>query len=110
MMQDGTQNTNRWSTRRPRSASPASTSRWASPPRSWPSATRSAREDQDAYGLQSQQRYAAAVEKGYIKEEIAPMKVRRAVMKKGEEPYEEDFVVEKDECNRPRPRSRASPS
>ncbi|MGH0029972.1 MAG: thiolase family protein [Myxococcota bacterium] len=59
------------------------------------------REDQDAYGLQSQQRYAAAVEKGWISEEIAPMKVTRKVQKKGEEPYEEDFVVEKDECNRP---------
>ncbi len=59
------------------------------------------REDQDGYGLQSQQRYAAAAERGWIKEEIAPMKVRRAVLKKDEEPYEEDFVVEKDECNRP---------
>jgi acetyl-CoA acetyltransferase family protein len=59
------------------------------------------REDQDAYALQSQQRYAAEVEAGYVKEEIAPMKVRRAVMKKGEEPYEEDFTVEQDECNRP---------
>lgn len=58
------------------------------------------REDQDAYALQSQQRYAAADEKGWIREEIAPMKVRRTVAKKGEEPYEEDFVVEKDECNR----------
>jgi acetyl-CoA acetyltransferase family protein len=28
------------------------------------------------------------------------MKVRRTVAKKGEEPYEEDFVVERDECNR----------
>ena len=59
------------------------------------------REDQDAYGLQSQQRYAAAVENGWIAEEIAPMKVRRAVIKKGEDPYEEDAVVDKDECNRP---------
>jgi acetyl-CoA acetyltransferase family protein len=59
------------------------------------------REDQDAYSLQSQQRYAAAVEKGWIGEEIAPMKVRRAVIKKGEEPYEEDAVVDRDECNRP---------
>jgi acetyl-CoA acetyltransferase family protein len=58
------------------------------------------REDQDAYALQSQQRYAAADEKGWIREEIAPMKVRRTVAKKGEEPYEEDFVVERDECNR----------
>jgi acetyl-CoA acetyltransferase family protein len=59
------------------------------------------REDQDAYALQSQQRYAAAADAGWIAEEIAPMKVRRAVMKKGEDPYEEDAVVDKDECNRP---------
>ena len=59
------------------------------------------REDQDAYALQSQQRYAAALEAGYIREEIAPMKVTRKVMKKGEEPYEEDFIVDRDECNRP---------
>jgi acetyl-CoA acyltransferase len=59
------------------------------------------REDQDAYSLQSQQRYAAAVESGAVAEEIAPMKVRRAVQKKGEEPYEEDAEVSRDECNRP---------
>ena len=58
------------------------------------------REDQDAYALQSQQRYAAAQEAGHIAEEIAPMKVTRRVQKKGEEPYEEDFTVEVDECNR----------
>jgi acetyl-CoA acetyltransferase family protein len=58
------------------------------------------REDQDAYALQSQQRYSAAQEAGHISEEIAPMKVRRKVMKKGEEPYEEDAVVDRDECNR----------
>ena len=59
------------------------------------------REDQDAYALQSQQRYAKSVEEGKVAEDIAPMKVRRRVMKKGEEPYEEDFTVEADECNRP---------
>jgi len=59
------------------------------------------REDQDQYGLQSQQRYAAAWDKGWISEEIVPMKVRRKVQKKGEEPYEEDGVVDRDECNRP---------
>jgi acetyl-CoA acyltransferase len=59
------------------------------------------REDQDRYGLQSQQRYAAAVEKGWVAEEIVPMKVTRKVMKKGEEPYEEEGVVDRDECNRP---------
>ena len=59
------------------------------------------REAQDEYSLQSQQRYASAVEAGKIAEDIAPMKVRRNVMKKGEEPYEEEFTVEADECNRP---------
>ena len=62
---------------------------------------RVSREDQDRYGLRSQQRYAAAVEKGWIAEEIAPMKVRRKVQNKGEEPYEEDACVDRDECNRP---------
>ena len=59
------------------------------------------REDQDVYGLQSQQRYAAAVDAGHIGEEIAPMKVTRKVAPKGEDPYEEDFTVDRDECNRP---------
>ena len=58
------------------------------------------REDQDAYALTSQQRYAAAVEKGWIAEEIAPLTVTRKVMKKDAEPYEEEFTVENDECNR----------
>jgi acetyl-CoA acetyltransferase family protein len=59
------------------------------------------REDQDKYALVSQQRYAAAAEAGHIREDIAPMKVTRKVIKKGEEPYDEEFVVERDECNRP---------
>ena len=59
------------------------------------------REDQDAYSLQSQQRYAAAVDKGWLKDEIVPMKVTRQVQKKGEDPYQEEFVVDADECNRP---------
>ena len=59
------------------------------------------REDQDVYGLQSQQRYAAAVDAGHIGEEIAPMKVTRKVAPKGEDPYDEDFTVDQDECNRP---------
>ncbi|MCA9502018.1 MAG: thiolase family protein [Spirochaetaceae bacterium] len=58
------------------------------------------REDQDAYALQSQQRYAAAVEKGWIAEEIAPMKVTRKVTPKEGDPYEEEAVVDRDECNR----------
>lgn len=59
------------------------------------------REDQDAYALQSQQRYAKAVEAGHIAEEIAPMAVTRNVIKKGKDPYEEAFTLELDECNRP---------
>ncbi len=59
------------------------------------------REDQDAYALQSQQRYAEAVGKGWISEEIAPMKVTRKVQPKDGDAYDEDFTVESDECNRP---------
>jgi acetyl-CoA acetyltransferase family protein len=59
------------------------------------------REDQDAYAVQSQQRYAAAWDAGYVAEEIAPMKVTRRVTPKDADAYEEDFTVEKDECNRP---------
>jgi acetyl-CoA acetyltransferase family protein len=59
------------------------------------------REDQDAYALQSQQRYAKAVEAGHIAEEIAPMAVTRNVIKKEKDPYEEAFTLELDECNRP---------
>jgi acetyl-CoA acetyltransferase family protein len=59
------------------------------------------REDQDIYALQSQQRYAAAVDAGHIAQEIAPMKVTRKVTPKGEDAYEEDFTVDRDECNRP---------
>jgi acetyl-CoA acetyltransferase family protein len=59
------------------------------------------REDQDAYAVQSQQRYAAASDAGYIAEEIAPMKVTRKVTPKEGDAFEEDFTVEVDECNRP---------
>jgi acetyl-CoA acetyltransferase family protein len=59
------------------------------------------REEQDEYALQSQQRYAAAVEQGWIANEIAPMKTTRKVIKKDEEPYDEECTVELDECNRP---------
>ena len=59
------------------------------------------REDQDLYALQSQQRYAKSVKEGKVAEDIVPMKVRRKVTPKDKEPYEEDFTVEADECNRP---------
>ncbi len=60
------------------------------------------REAQDEYGLQSQKRYAAAVEKGFIAEEIVPMAATMLKVDKqtGEESREE-VVVDRDECNRP---------
>lgn len=60
------------------------------------------REAQDEYALQSQQRYAAAVEAGSVAEEIVPMSVTMLKVDKetGEESHV-DVVVDKDECNRP---------
>jgi acetyl-CoA acyltransferase len=61
------------------------------------------RQVQDEYSLLSQQRIARAQEDGFFKEEIAPMHVTRAVLDKktGEKVGEEQYHVEKDECNRP---------
>lgn len=60
------------------------------------------REMQDAYALQSQQRYAAAVDSGKIAEEIVPMKANMLKVDKesGKESHV-DVIVDKDECNRP---------
>ena len=60
------------------------------------------REDQDLFGLRSQQRYAAAQAKGLIAEEIVPLQARWARKNKatGEVEYV-DSLVDKDECNRP---------
>jgi len=101
MMQDGTQNTTRMVNAAAKERFPGLYYPMGVTAEIVAERYKISREDQDAYGLQSQQRYAAAVEKGWVSEEIAPMKVRRKVMKKGEDPYEEDFVVERDECNRP---------
>jgi len=60
------------------------------------------REAQDEYALQSQQRYAKAVEGGIVGEEIVPMKA--TMLKVDKETGEEskvDVVVDQDECNRP---------
>lgn len=60
------------------------------------------RESQDEYALQSQQRYAKAVEGGIVGEEIVPMKA--TMLKVDKETGEEskvDVLVDKDECNRP---------
>ncbi len=60
------------------------------------------REMQDEYALQSQQRYAAAVEAGKISEEIVPMQATMLQVDKetGEESQVE-VTVDRDECNRP---------
>jgi acetyl-CoA acetyltransferase family protein len=60
------------------------------------------RADQDAYALMSQQRVAAAQEKGWYAEDIAPMKVDRPVKAAdGSIAVEQGAVVDHDECNRP---------
>src|SRR5262245_56065522 len=60
------------------------------------------RQAQDEYALLSQQRIARAQQDGFFKEELAPMQVKRAVLdrKTGEKAGEEDYYVDKDECNR----------
>ena len=60
------------------------------------------REMQDEYSVQSQQRYAAAVEAGSVADEILPMSVNMKITDKetGEETFK-DVVVDRDECNRP---------
>ena len=61
------------------------------------------REAQDEYALQSQQRYAAAVQAGHIEEEIVPMTVqwRKVVDKETKETAVVEGTVDRDECNRP---------
>lgn len=59
------------------------------------------REAQDVYALQSQQRYAAAVEAGVVADEIVPMTV--TMKKVDRDTKAESFhevVVDRDECNR----------
>ena len=57
---------------------------------------------QDAYSLQSQQRYAAAAAAGYIADEIAPMTVqwRKVVNRDTKETQVVSGTVDRDECNR----------
>ena len=100
MMQDGTQNTNRLANKAARERFPGLYYPMGLTAEIVAERYKISREDQDKYALQSQKRYAAAFDAGYVAEEIAPMKVRRKVAKKGEEPYEEDFTVDRDECNR----------
>lgn len=61
------------------------------------------REDQDEYGLVSQQRVAEGQKNGWFDACIAPIEVRRGVKDKqsGEFKIEEGYVLKQDECNRP---------
>ena len=60
------------------------------------------REDQDRYSLMSQHRTAHAQEQGWYAEDIAPLKVNRAVKQPdGGFEVEEGFLAGEDECNRP---------
>lgn len=60
------------------------------------------REDQDAYGLTSQQRMAAAQEAGLFADEIVPMNATMAVKdRESGEITHHEVTVDRDECNRP---------
>ena len=60
------------------------------------------REEQDAYGLRSQQRIAAAQEAGHFDDEIVPMQTTMAVMdRETKEVSHHEVTVDRDECNRP---------
>ena len=100
MMQDGTQNTNRLVNKAAQKRFPGLYFPMGLTAEIVAERYKISREDQDKYALQSQQRYARAVEEGKISEDIVPMKVRRRVIQKDKEPYDEDFTVERDECNR----------
>jgi acetyl-CoA C-acetyltransferase len=57
---------------------------------------------QDEYALASQQRIAAAEKDGFFEAELAPIRVRRAILdkKSGQTIGEEEVSVERDECGR----------
>jgi len=60
------------------------------------------REYQDQYSLESQRRMAAAQQAGKFKDEIVPMATQMKVVdKQTKEETIVDYVVSKDECNRP---------
>jgi acetyl-CoA acetyltransferase family protein len=101
MMQDGTQNTTRLANKTARERFPGLYFPMGVTAEVVAERYKISREDQDQISLVSQQRYAAASDAGKVSEDIAPMKVTRKVMKKGEEPYEEEVLVDRDECNRP---------
>lgn len=60
------------------------------------------RESQDQYSAESQRRTAEFQKKGYMAEEIVPLKARMKLVNKetGEESFQ-DVLADKDDCNRP---------
>lgn len=58
---------------------------------------------QDEYALLSQQRTARAQRDGFFEQEIAPMRVTRAILDKktGQSIGKEEVCADRDECNRP---------
>jgi acetyl-CoA C-acetyltransferase len=60
------------------------------------------REAQDEYSLESQRRMAAAQQAGKFRDEIVPMNTKmKTVNKETKEESVVDYVVNRDECNRP---------
>ena len=61
------------------------------------------RQAQDEYSLLSQQRTARAQREGFFHEEIAPMKVTKAILDKKTNAVvsQQEVCADKDECNRP---------
>jgi acetyl-CoA C-acetyltransferase len=60
------------------------------------------REYQDEYSLESQRRMAAAQQAGKFRDEIVPMKTKmKKVDRETKEESIVDYVVDRDECNRP---------
>jgi len=60
------------------------------------------REAQDEYSLESQRRMASAQQAGKFADEIVPMKTKmKTVNKETKEESVVDYVVDRDECNRP---------
>ncbi len=60
------------------------------------------REAQDMYSAESQRRTAIFQEKGYMAEEISPLKTKMILTSKETgESREEEVIVDRDECNRP---------
>jgi acetyl-CoA C-acetyltransferase len=60
------------------------------------------REYQDEYSLESQRRMASAQQAGKFADEIVPMKTKmKTVNKETKEESVVDYVVDRDECNRP---------